>query len=196
MARPPGYERSDVLNSATDVFWQRGYGATSISDLVAATGLKPGSIYAAFGSKKGLFLEVLEEYHGSFMASLEESIAAAPTPLKAIEALLQRMANDTLGNSGTRGCLAVNALLEMAEHDKEIAARLRADNAKLRQRLERLLRSARAEGELHQEKDPAQLADFLLNNLWGMRVLCKGAPTRVSLDSIVSGVMAGITAKP
>lgn len=195
MARPPGYEREDVLGKATDVFWQRGYGATSITDLVAATGLKPGSIYAAFGSKKGLFLEVLEEYHCGFMADLEASIEVAPSPLKAIEALLENVANDTLGNSGSRGCLAVNALLEMAEHDDEIAGRLRAQNERLRERLARLLRSARADGQLHQDKDPEQLSIFLLNNLWGMRVLCKGAPTRMCLESIVSGVMAGLTAK-
>jgi len=196
MPRPPGYERNDVLNKATAVFWQRGYGATSITDIVSATELKPGSIYAAFGSKKGLFLEVLADYHDGFMADLEACINSEPGPLAAIEGMLRRMAEDTLGSTGSRGCLAVNALLEMAEHDDDIAAQLRADNERLRQRLERLIRSARAEGEIHQEQDPTQLANFLLNNLWGMRVLCKGTPSRLSLDGITTGVMAALTARP
>ena len=63
MPRPPGYQRSTVLGRATELFWRRGYGATSVADLVTATGLKPGSLYAAFGSKKGLFLEVLAQYN-------------------------------------------------------------------------------------------------------------------------------------
>ncbi len=59
MPRTPEYDRSHVVDQAMAVFWERGYGKTSICDLVAATGLKPGSLYAAFGSKKGIYLEVL-----------------------------------------------------------------------------------------------------------------------------------------
>jgi TetR/AcrR family transcriptional repressor of nem operon len=60
MARPAEFDRNDVLNKAMDVFWRTGYTATSVSDLVHATNLKPGSLYAAFNSKRGLFLEVID----------------------------------------------------------------------------------------------------------------------------------------
>ena len=192
MPRPPGYERSAVLAHATDVFWTRGYGATSVSDLVAATGLKPGSLYAAFGSKKGLFLEVLNDYNARFLADVEQCIAAAPGPLAAVRELLRRSADATLGDVGRRGCLAVNALLEMAAHDEDIAGTLRRHNERLRRRLETLLGQARERGELQQGADPQELSVFVLNNLWGMRVLCKGNPSRAALDSIIAGVMRGL----
>ena len=60
MARHAEFNRDDVIHQATYVFWERGYARTSVSDLVDATGLQPGSLYAAFGNKKGLFLEVID----------------------------------------------------------------------------------------------------------------------------------------
>lgn len=192
MSRPPGYERQAVLNRATDVFWQRGYAATSVNHLVTATGLKPGSLYAAFGSKKGLFLEVLGDYNAAFLHDVEDCIATARGPLAAVRALLRRSADSTLGDSRRRGCLAVNALLEMAGHDEDIAQTLRAHNEKLRRRLEQLLADAREQGELEPERDPRALSAFVMNNLWGMRVLCKSEPSRAALDSIIDGVMQGL----
>ena len=192
MPRPPGYQRSTVLGRATELFWRRGYGATSVADLVTATGLKPGSLYAAFGSKKGLFLEVLAQYNSGFLDEVDACVAAAPTPLTAIRELLQRMADASLGESGRRGCLAVNALLEMAEHDADIAAAVRTQNETLRARLQTVLETAARSGELGEGRDPQQLATFVLNNFWGIRVLCKTAPNRRSLDAIVEGVMSAL----
>lgn len=194
MPRRPEYQRSAVLRRATELFWRRGYGATSVADLVAATGLKPGSLYAAFGSKKGLFLEVLDRYNAGFLADLDACVSAAPSPVGAIRALLEAMADVSLGRNGRRGCLAVNALLEMAEHDADIAAALRAHNETLRARLQAVLERAAADGELGAGQDPRQLASFVINNLWGMRVLCKSAPDRQSLQAIVEGVMSAIAA--
>jgi len=195
MPRPPGYERSAVLSRATEIFWQRGYGATSVSDLVAATGLKPGSLYAAFGSKKGLFLEVLEEYNAALLGDLETCVAEAPSPLAAVRALLGRMAESTLGEEGRRGCLAVNALLEMAGHDEDIARTLRRHNDVLKGRIEQLLADAKDTGEIEADATPRSLAVFVLNNLWGMRVLCKSGPRREALDSVVEGVMTALEVK-
>ncbi len=70
MPRTPEYDRDQVIGQATAVFWERGYGQTSVCDLVAATGLQPGSLYAAFGSKKGVFLEVLDHYNRQFLEKI------------------------------------------------------------------------------------------------------------------------------
>ncbi len=196
MPRPPGYERQQVLSKATEVFWQRGYRATSVSHLVAATGLRPGSLYAAFGSKKGLFLEVLDRYHEEFMRDVEQCLARADTHRGAVHALFEHMAETTLGQAGERGCLAVNTLLEMAQHDAEIAANLRAQNERLRLRLQDLLDHAQQSGELAAGQDTDNLSVFLLNNLWGMRVMCKSVPTRTALDSIIGGVMGALAGPP
>ncbi len=194
MPRPPGFQRDDVLLRATEVFWSRGYGATSVCDLVEATGLKPGSIYAAFGSKKGLFLEVLDHYHNDHLRAVDQAFAGAPSSLAAIETLFRQTADATLKATGSRGCLAVNTLLELAQHDDDIARNLQNGSERLRRRLEERLASARANGELCAAANPEALSAFLMNNLWGMRVLCKSNPTATALDGIVHGVLAAITA--
>ena len=62
MARPPQFDRSEILEKATQLFWEHGYRGASVSDLVKATGLLPGSIYASFGNKEGVFIACLEYY--------------------------------------------------------------------------------------------------------------------------------------
>lgn len=194
MPRPPGFQRDDVVLRATEVFWHRGYGATSVCDLVKATGLKPGSLYAAFGSKKGLFLEVLDHYHSDYLRAVDEEFARAASSLAAIESLFRQTADASLKAQGSRGCLAVNALLELAQHDEDIAHNLQQGSERLRRRLKERLTIAQTNGELRAAANPDELSAFLINNLWGMRVLCKSKPTATALDGIVHGVLAAISA--
>ena len=189
MPRPPGFERQDVLQKATEAFWERGYGATSISDLVAATGLQPGSIYAAFGSKKGMFLEVLDEYGSSFLGEVRSTLRREASSLDAIRAFLEAIAEDTMQRQGARGCLLVNATLEMSHHEPDIAQKLCQYSDRLRQVLLEALNDARDAGEISPDSNPESLSVFLVNNLWGMRVMCRSAPSRQSLTAVVDNVM-------
>ena len=189
MPRPPGFERHDVLQKATEAFWERGYGATSISDLVAATGLQPGSIYAAFGSKKGMFLEVLDEYGSRFLGEVRSTLRREASSLDAIRAFLEAIAEDTMQRQGARGCLLVNATLEMSHHEPDIAQKLCQYSDRLRQVLLEALNDARDAGEISPDSNPESLSVFLVNNLWGMRVMCRSAPSRQSLTAVVDNVM-------
>jgi len=192
MPRPPGFERSEVLQKATRVFWQRGYGATSINDLVAATGLQPGSIYAAFGSKKNMFLEVVDQYNGQFLGNVRAKLQGSPSSLAAIRAFFDAMVADTLRENGVHGCLMVNALLEMSQHEPDLAERLCRHSEKLRQVLAQELDKARDGGEIPASSDPETLSVFLVNNLWGMRVMCRNSPSRTSLQAVVDSVMKAL----
>jgi TetR/AcrR family transcriptional repressor of nem operon len=194
MSRAPEYDRDEVLRRATEVFWERGYGATSVPDLVAATGLQPGSLYAAFGSKRGVFLEVLGQYNDRFMARIEQLQSDRSSAIAAIEALLESAADDALNDPGRRGCLAVNALLELSRHEPEIGALLCAHNARVHQAMARLIAQAQHEGDIAPGQQPEALSAFLLNNLWGMRVLCRQPADRDALRAIVQGVLTTLKA--
>ena len=189
MPRTPEYDRSHVVDQAMAVFWERGYGKTSIGDLVAATGLKPGSLYAAFGSKKGIYLEVLEEYHRGFVVRIRDLARSGSPKMPAIRELLQTIADDAVSGRDRRGCLSVNALLEMSAHDPDIAARLDTHNAGVRLAFADLLRAAQQRGEISQDSDPMSLAAFLVSNIWGMRVMCKARADRAAMAAVVDGVM-------
>ena len=194
MPRAAEYDRDTVIAQATDVFWARGYGRTSVGDLVAATGLQPGSLYAAFGNKKGLFLEVIDAYNQGFIARIRDLRDEDDASIDKIEALLAEIVEDAGSDESERGCLTVNALLELSLHDKDIARKLRGYNAELRKAFAWLLKDAQTEGDVDPAQDPNELASFLVNNLWGLRVMCKSRPDRASLEAIVNGVLSALRA--
>lgn len=192
MPRTPEYDRAEVVDKAMAVFWERGYGQTSIGDLVDATGLKPGSLYAAFGSKKGVFLEVLDEYNRAFLVNVRSMARAEGSKIAAVRGILDDIVDKSVRGDDRRGCLSVNALLEMSQHEPDIAARLEGHNRGVRDAFALLIRAAQAGREIPADKDADALAAFLVNNIWGMRVSCRGCADRAALTAIVEAVMASL----
>jgi TetR/AcrR family transcriptional repressor of nem operon len=192
MPRPAEYNRNFVITQATAVFWEKGYGKTSIGDLVEATGLQPGSLYAAFGNKKGLFIEVVDQYNQEFIGRLRTLREADGPAIDKLQAIMRQIVDDAMAGRGSHGCLTVNALLELSRHDEEIADRLRRYNAKVRKAFAWLVKDAQAEGSVSAARDPNEIASFVVNNIWGMRVMCKSRPDRPGLEGVVAGVMAGL----
>ncbi len=192
MSRHAEYDRNTVISQATAVFWDQGYGKTSVGDLVRATGLQPGSLYAAFGNKKGLFLEVLDQYNQGFIGRIRQLRAEEGAAIAKIHGLLRVMVDEAVDGEADRGCLNVNALLEMSRHDAEIANRLQGYNAELRKAFAWIVKDAQTEGDVPVDRNANELATFVINNIWGMRVMCKSRPDRGSLEAIVTGVVCAL----
>lgn len=192
MPRHAEYNRNLVITRATAVFWEKGYGKTSVGDLVDATGLQPGSLYAAFGNKKGLFIEVVDQYNRAFISQLCALRDTQGAAIGKLEGILRQIVEDASATEGEHGCLTVNALLELSQHDDDIGARLRSYNVQVRKAFAWLVKDAQAEGDVSTARDPNELAAFVVNNIWGMRVMCKSQPDRASLEAVVAGVMAGL----
>jgi len=192
MPRPPEYDRTTVVEQAMDVFWEQGYGKTSIGDLVEATGLQPGSLYAAFGNKKGVFLEVIEHYNQAFIAKIRALREEPGAAIDKIDGLLQQILEDQASGNDRRGCLTVNAMLEMSSHDSEIGDHLCGYNQFLANAFESLIADAQDEGDIDARQDPGALATFLMNNIWGLRVMCKSKPGKAAMQAVVDGVMAAL----
>lgn len=192
MSRPREYDRTTVIEQAMAVFWEQGYGKTSIGDLVDATGLQPGSLYAAFGNKKGVFLEVIEHYNQQFIAKIRALRERPGAAIDKISGLMQQIAEEQASGMDQRGCLSVNAMLEMSRHDSEIGDRLCGYNRFLANAFESLIDDAQAEGDIDAGRDTAALGTFLMNNIWGLRVMCKSKPDKAGMQAVVDGVMAAL----
>jgi TetR/AcrR family transcriptional repressor of nem operon len=114
------YDEAEVLDAAMRAFWTNGYQATSMADLVAATGLNRGSLYAGFGNKRAIFLHALRHYDRTYRSGFLDQIVQRAAPRDAILAVFDAAARgDPCLPSG---CLMVNTALERAPHDPEIAA--------------------------------------------------------------------------
>lgn len=113
------YDDSEVLEAAMRAFWEKGYQGTSMADLVSATGVNRGSLYAGFGNKRDLFLRALKHYDQSYRVGFLTQLRQDRTPRDAILATFDAIAkgNDTMPG----GCLMVNSAMELAPHDEEIA---------------------------------------------------------------------------
>lgn len=193
MPRPPAFDRDEVIVRATEVFWQRGFQATSVTDLVRATGLKPGSLYGAFGSKKGVFLEVLRAYQDDSARRLNSLLEASPSPLEGIRRFFAGLVEETRGVQGRRGCLMVNTMLEYSRHDDDVQRQLTAGLARMEQLFRRAIARSRERGELDASMEPAVAAAFLVNNIWGIRVTCRGRPSPEAMQGVVDTVLAALT---
>ena len=180
MARPVQYDREEILDKAMQTFWEQGYCATSMATLVETTDLKPGSLYAAFESKQGLFLAALDHYGALSAEKLKARLSKSESPLGAIESYFDRLADDIEKPRGKNSCFLVNTVLELSRRDAQIRKRINRHFGNIESAFVDALTNARERGELDAHTDCTALAAFLMNNIWGLRVLAgtKPAPGR------------------
>ena len=124
MARPREFDRDQVVDRAVEVFWRNGFAATSIRDLVEATGLNRGSLYHTFGDKAGLFEAALERYRAG--GPIRRLVAAADSgpPRQVIGEFFARLVELGASDTERRGCLMTNTAAELAARDERVAAQV------------------------------------------------------------------------
>lgn len=193
MARTIEFDRNNVLQNAMQLFWAKGYRGCSVSDLVATTKLKPGSIYAAFNSKEGLFLEALDYYAQDFISNLTDTLKAAKTPLLGIRNIVENISGQALNKHQPLGCFMINTVVEATPDDTLI---LEAANKHLKTVEDILLAAlleSKASGELNASQDEVKvLVKYLLVNIWGLRVLAKTNPDKESVQAVVEQILEAI----
>lgn len=151
-----------MLRAVCDQFWDAGYTATSLQDLMRVSNLGKGSLYAAFGDKHELFLRVLRRYVASLDRTLRRSIESAPRAVEALRSFVMLPAGDPDGVAARRGCLLANSTTELAAADPAVAAEARQAYEGMTAVLADGVRSAQAQGELSASADPVGTARALL----------------------------------
>ncbi|MFJ9179203.1 TetR/AcrR family transcriptional regulator [Streptomyces sp. NPDC102360] len=170
MARPRAFDEKQVLNAVREQFWDAGYAATSLEDLMRVSGLGKGSLYAAFGDKRQLFLRALHSYTDDSHGHLREALADAPRALDALRMLLEAPIDDPTGadtNTDTdtgarRGCLLANSTCELGNADPEVLAHAHRTYETSTALIGDCVARAQREGDLPAEADPIALARALL----------------------------------
>ena len=177
MARPAQFDRGEILDKAMQTFWEQGYSATSMANLVETTELNPGSLYAAFESKQGLFLASLDRYGAGSTEKLRQHLEGAGSPIKAIETYFDQLVETIETQSGKNSCFLVNTVLELSRRDSEVREHINKHFAQIESIFVTALQQAVEKGELRSSTDCEGLAAFLMNNIWGLRVLAGTQPT-------------------
>jgi TetR/AcrR family transcriptional regulator, transcriptional repressor for nem operon len=171
VARTKEFDPDAVLQKALELFWEHGYEATSMADLVEHLGIARASIYTTFGGKHDLYLKALDRYLQTRDPDLVEMLSQPGPVLPAVRALVELYAHDSAYGDRRWGCMVVNAAVEVVPSDPQAARRVAASWDTLETVLTSALTRARAQGEIPEQKDPRALARFLLVLLQGIRVL-------------------------
>ncbi|MFJ6569551.1 TetR/AcrR family transcriptional regulator [Streptomyces sp. NPDC091292] len=182
MARTKEFDPDAALQSALELFWRRGYEATSMADLVDHLGIGRASIYATFGNKHELYLKAMDRYGETRDPRLIAELSQPGPVLPAVRALVRRFAAESAAPESRRhGCFITNTAAELAPHDPAAARRVEISWEHIETPLHAALVRAKAQGELPDDRDPRALARMLFVVMQGVRVVGKasGDPARV-----------------
>lgn len=192
VARTKGFDPDTAVDRALEVFWSNGYAATSAQDLVDGTGLGRGSLYNTFTSKHALYEQVLRRYHDRNTRD-DVAVLDGPGPLRErLREMLLGVVESELGDPTRRGCLAVNAAIELAGRDDAVTTEVARVFDRVEDALHAAIVRAQAAGELDGGRDARALARFLLGAIYGLRVLGKATRDRGRLVDIVETTLAAI----
>lgn len=173
MARATIHNRQDSLERAQQLFWEKGFHATSLKDLEKALDMRPGSIYATFGSKDGLFQESLERYARLGLVNLERTLHAHSSPLAGLAAYLRSLGGLCDQELPSRACMLVKSLLELGQRE-EIAWRKAEELLAGMEAffIERFV-AAQGAGELENGLDPTRLGRRMQAEVMGLRAFAQ-----------------------
>src|SRR6201996_9268200 len=176
--RPRTFDVDAAVERAMGVFWSRGYHATALPDLLRATKLSRGSLYAAFGDKHSLFLRTLDRYIADAVARMDVELDPRGDPVGGLRSYLAGYVERTSGANGRRGCLLVATAMELAGQDVEVGRRVASFFKAMEARVADALSRAKTAGKLADGVEPASAARILVCFVEGLRVVGKTAPTR------------------
>ncbi|WP_237227874.1 TetR/AcrR family transcriptional regulator [Rubinisphaera sp. JC750] len=178
------FDEAEVVDQAMQVFWEKGYAATSISDITTATGIKRGSLYNAFAGKRDLFLQALLKYGNGQrreqIARLEQCDSACEAIFGFLDFIVQTAVNDP----NRRGCLLINTSLDYAQYDEEIQRVVTDAFLELTRFFEKQIRRGQRQGEISETIAPRATANSLVSVVVGIQVLGRGAMGKTALQQM------------
>ena len=191
MGRPKEYVRENVLKAATEVFWEKGYEGTSVSDLVEGTGLHRRSMYEEFKDKDGLFLACLDHFAYETTKDLSALLKQEPLGLQNIENFFRNRV-DYASSTKFKGCLLVRSAIEQELLNPGAQKKVHAFMALTEKAFYQNLQTALERGEIPKEKDCRMLAKYLMCFLEGLMVLGGPKTSKSELDLVVDAVMSTV----
>lgn len=188
MARHKEFDREEVLEKAMELFWYKGYEATSINDLVKNMGINRGSLYDTFGDKHRLFLAVLDRYCNDSIAFKE--LADSPQGIAAIGKFFSRLLEYYTTKKECKGCLMTNTLVELALHDQDAANKITTHLQQMEDIFYQALIYSQKKGEIGPNCNLKALARYLTSSTNGLSVMAKAQPDIQVLEDIVNTTLS------
>ncbi|NSC21995.1 TetR/AcrR family transcriptional regulator [Streptomyces albus subsp. chlorinus] len=197
--RPRTFDRDAALEAAMRVFWERGYEATSLAELTEAMGIRPPSLYAAFGSKEQLFREAVELYERTEGSATSQALDEAATAREGVHEALRRNACRYTEPGKPSGCMVVLAGTNCTPENEPVRELLAKDRRTTEEYLRARADRGVAEGDVPPGTDTATLAAYYATVLFGLSLRARDGAPRTDLLAVADAAMTawdGLTATP
>lgn len=178
------FNEVDAVEKAMQVFWKKGYDATSITDLIKGTGINRGSLYNAFGGKHEIFVAALVKYDAEKRRAALAELEALDNPVAAINGLFDSIVQETTSDIEKKGCFLINTALSFDSQDVKIQAIVTKAINEFDAFFRRCIEVAQARQEISATLDPSATAKALLSFVVAIRVLGRGVFDEAALKQV------------
>ncbi|MBB3113726.1 TetR/AcrR family transcriptional repressor of nem operon [Paenibacillus phyllosphaerae] len=189
MARPREFDEHQALTAAMQVFWEKGYEATSLSDLTSAMGIQRPSLYSTFGDKESLFQAALSLYAERSLAFIQKKLESAPSAKAAVLLYLQGVVSSADGHRPELGCLCVNTMVELAPHHQGFTQFTRVYQQQITELIQSILEKGKQSGELSETLYAPALASAIVISAVGLAVTMKSNPDITLVEQAVQQII-------
>ncbi|MEU1623735.1 TetR/AcrR family transcriptional regulator [Streptomyces sp. NPDC005722] len=193
MARLREFDTEKAVEAAMNTFRLHGYDGTSIQDLVDATGVGRGSLYAAFGNKEGLYLAAMDRYREYYALPLVEILRQGAPGLELLRYVLVAAIDEIVCDGSRRACLIVSAVVGRIAQDPQVASHVQSTTELLEDALYQVIAEAQSDGQLPDQRDARDLARFLVMTMHGLRVMGAVNPDRAALMAVAETALDAIS---
>jgi TetR/AcrR family transcriptional repressor of nem operon len=194
MPRKKEFDEYEVLHRAMEIFWHKGYEATSVQDLVDQMGINRGSLYGTFSDKRALFLAAIQHYDQTVVSAVVAVLHKPGSARRSIEEYIRGEARRIAEDRQRQGCFLTNSAVEVGPHDLEAEQKLRASLKRIESAFYDALVNAKQQGEIRTRRDLRAMARFLTSGLQGLRVMARVNPDKDSLMAIADIMIAALDA--
>jgi len=171
------FNRDEVLGKAMELFWNQGYAATGMTQLLDRMGIGRQSLYDTFGDKKSLYLAALERYFTFLDEQWRVRLEAPGSPLGNLSKLFERMM-EIAEETGFCGCFIGNAMAEFGDSDAQVRRLLKTALSRMEAMLVAVLERAKDAGEISPQARPRDLAKLMVAAFQGSVLMSKLEPRR------------------
>lgn len=189
MARTREFDEGQVLEAAMQLFWEKGYEATSLSDLTSRMGIQRPSIYSTFGDKRELFEAALRRYTTSRASDIRSRLQKYSSVKEAFSIFFADIITEEYEGDLSKGCFCINTMVELAPHDEKFEILTREHQMYLAVIFQETIERGIQTGELDADTDAKSLAQALIVSLIGITVMMKSRPQRSFVDNAVAATL-------
>jgi len=185
------FDTQKALHNAMEVFWNKGYKGASMNELLTAMGIGKGSFYAAFGSKRELYLQALTLFRDTKMLIKQSKPPAKPlSAFESLHKLFDQLIDRTINQHKT--CMLGKAALEFRGSDSAVAEIVNTGITQLEESILEIILNAQDHGEIPEDRNPHALARYITASFYGIQVLGGARPCREHLEEIANATLSVI----